>query len=111
MNTGKCIQTLHGHKDKVKCISVCNDKIVSGSSDGTLRLWQVENGKCLQTLRFGEAEVSKIHYDDNLIISSCLDEKTVKVWNPEKEECLYTLDGGSRIFQFKVCDKKKNFNM
>jgi len=48
--TGK-IHILKGHRDSVWCINVLpNGKIVSGSSDHTIRIWDPETGNCEKIL-------------------------------------------------------------
>eukprot|EP00026_Physarum_polycephalum_P008550 Phypoly_transcript_08638.p1 GENE.Phypoly_transcript_08638~~Phypoly_transcript_08638.p1 ORF type:complete len:460 (+),score=33.93 Phypoly_transcript_08638:49-1380(+) len=50
-NSGKpCTFTLRGHEDCVWCIQLKGNLCVSGSSDKTLRVWDVEKGACLQVL-------------------------------------------------------------
>ena len=46
------LRTLEGHSDKVWSVSVTPDgrRAVSGSGDKTLRVWDLESGRCLRTL-------------------------------------------------------------
>ena len=52
MSSGTCQATLEGHSDAVwACEFAPNGKtIVSASWDETLKIWDVESGKCLTTL-------------------------------------------------------------
>ena len=47
-----CERTLAAHTDAVTCVDVSADglRAISGSLDGTLRLWDLESGACLRTL-------------------------------------------------------------
>ncbi len=45
------IRTLTGHNDSVDAVAVTSDskKIISGSYDKTLKVWDIETGKCIAT--------------------------------------------------------------
>ena len=36
---GRCTTTLVGHRGAVTCLGLAEDKIVSGSDDGNVRIW------------------------------------------------------------------------
>ena len=36
---GRCVATLFGHSGAVTCLSLGDDKIVSGSDDHDVRIW------------------------------------------------------------------------
>lgn len=44
--------TFEGHGDKVRTFSVdpSGEYLVSGSDDGTVKVWEVSTGRCLQTI-------------------------------------------------------------
>lgn len=52
----KCYLEYIGHSGPVKSISVeiSGQWLASGSSDGTVRLWEVETGRCLKIWKIGE---------------------------------------------------------
>jgi F-box/WD-40 domain protein MET30 len=37
---------LEGHDSAVTCVYFDNEKLISGSMDGSLRLWDMKTGKC-----------------------------------------------------------------
>ena len=43
--SGTCVHTLYGHTSTVRCMHLHATKVVSGSRDATLRMWDVEVGK------------------------------------------------------------------
>ncbi|MEI6848104.1 MAG: WD40 repeat domain-containing protein, partial [Chlorobiaceae bacterium] len=77
-------------------ISADNKRIVSGSGDKTLKVWDMESGNCLMTLdgHSGSVTSCAISADNKRIVSGSGD-KTLKVWDMESGNCLMTLDGHS----------------
>jgi WD40 repeat protein len=65
---------------------------VSGSADKTIKIWNVDNGKCLRTFEGHQKDVWRVIYspDGKYIISGSFD-KTIKIWSVETGECLRTL--------------------
>ncbi|OUM58802.1 hypothetical protein PIROE2DRAFT_15855 [Piromyces sp. E2] len=45
-----CLRTLFGHTASVQCVDTLPTICVSGSSDGTIRLWHVESGNCIKII-------------------------------------------------------------
>lgn len=118
--SGACLHTLYGHTSTVRCMHLhgkrfcrfflsCLDlmfffflRVVSGSRDATLRVWDVETGECLYVLMGHMAAVRCVQYDGKLVVSGAYD-YNVKVWNPEREECLHTLHGHTnRVYSLQV---------
>ena len=63
------------------CVAVLpRDRIVSGSRDKTLRVWDVTEGLCLQTMRAHTGWVNCVGVlPDGRVVSGSRD-KTLKVW-------------------------------
>ena len=63
------------------CISLDGQRIVSGSGDETMKVWDALSGVCLSTLEGHDKEVESvcISADGQRIVSGSRD-KTVKVW-------------------------------
>ncbi|KAJ4951604.1 hypothetical protein NE237_028436 [Protea cynaroides] len=53
----KCYLEYRGHKDAVLSISIesSGQRMASGSTDGTVRVWEIETGRCLRIWDIGEA--------------------------------------------------------
>ena len=80
-------------------------RVVSGSRDATLRVWNVETGQCLHVLMGHVAAVRCVQYDGRRVVSGAYD-YMVKVWDPETETCLHTLQGHTnRVYSLQVTDK------
>jgi len=91
-------RSLEGHTDRVWSVSVTPDgrRAVSGSSDESLRVWDLESGACVRTLEshsYGIWSVS-VTPDGRCAVSGSGD-NTVRVWDLENGECLRTLEGHS----------------
>ena len=77
-------------------------RVVSGSRDATLRVWDVESGQCLHVLMGHVAAVRCVQYDGRRVVSGAYD-FMVKVWDPETETCLHTLQGHTnRVYSLQV---------
>jgi WD40 repeat protein len=83
---GELVHTLRGHLGQVNNISFSgNDKwLASGSSDMTVRVWDVITGKQLSVLRGHTDQVIGVYFsqdDSSQFIASTSFDKTVKLWD------------------------------
>src|SRR5207244_4071803 len=63
-----------------------------GSDDGTVRLWKVDDGSLLQTLRDGPHEVRGVAFSPNgSTLASANNDGTIKLWDVQTGTCLKTL--------------------
>ncbi len=87
-------QTISAHSDWVRCMSFTPDslKLVSGSFDKTIKLWQLETGTELYTLgeRLKGVFALAVSPDGKLLASGSWDE-TIELWNLETGSLLYNL--------------------
>jgi len=67
---------------------------VSSSLDKTLKVWDLNTGKCFSTLKGHQSSLNAIAVtpDGKRAVSGSSD-KTLKVWNLDTGECLTTLIG------------------
>ena len=90
------IMTLHGHESWIYSAVFSPDgtRIVSGSTDNTIKLWDAESGKELRTFKGHEGWVGTVAFspDGKRIISGSQD-NTIKLWNANSGEELMTLRG------------------
>jgi len=87
---------MEGHISVVTSVSFNHDgtKIVSGSRDRTVRVWNSETGECVLTLEGHTQGVMSVSFNhDGTKIVSGSGDKTVRVWNSETGECVLTLEG------------------
>jgi WD40 repeat protein len=68
--------------------------VVSGSGDNTLKVWDLETGREIKTLRghFHFVDAVAIMSDGNKAVSGS-DDKTIRVWDLENGQEIITLEG------------------
>jgi WD40 repeat protein len=90
------LQTLEGHSRGVTSVAFSPDskRIVSGSYDKTVRLWNTVAGVALETLKGHLGFVTSVAFssDDKRIVSRSYD-KTVRLWDAVAGAVLQTLRG------------------
>ena len=89
------LNTLKAHDSAVRCLAILdNGTVVSGSRDGTIRLWTLESGQLglRSVLRGHTAEVRNIQVYGDVIVSGSYD-ADARVWSAETGECLHILHG------------------
>lgn len=90
---------MKGHQGNVKCIEFIGEegkKVVSGSSDNTLRLWETETGRCLDVFESHRSRIwdlSSTRQGD--FVASASGDATVKIWNLKSKKAVSTLTGHS----------------
>ncbi|CBY18769.1 unnamed protein product [Oikopleura dioica] len=84
---------LVGHDDHVvTCLQFDGQRIVSGSDDSTLKVWNAKTGHCQSTLIGHTGGVWCLEMKDDWIVSGSTD-RTLRVWSAETGKCIETLYG------------------
>ena len=85
------IHQLMGHSDAVSSASFSPDgtKVVSGSWDQTVRIWDAVTGECAQTLEGHSSGVTSASFSPKVVSGS--DDQTVRIWDAVTGECAQTL--------------------
>ena len=82
--SNKLINTLEGHTDWIYSVAISpdNTKIVSGSLDRSIRVWNIESGNLINTLEGHTYWVISvaINPDNKKIVSRSYD-NTIKIWD------------------------------
>ncbi|KAK3995678.1 HET-R [Cladorrhinum sp. PSN332] len=95
-----CLQTLEGHHDSVNSVTFSPDgqRLASGSSDNTVKIWDPASGQCLQTLEGHHDSVNSVAFSpDSQRLASGSSDNTVKIWDPASGQCLQTLEGHNSL--------------
>lgn len=89
----KCEATFTGHTGPVWSLTLASDynTLISGSSDTTVKVWDIASGKCKTTLRGHEGIVHGVGVNGNQIVSGSSD-RMIKVWDMQSGKCLRTLE-------------------
>jgi F-box/WD-40 domain protein MET30 len=76
------LRTLRGHESGIRALQFDDTKLISGSIDRTLKVWNWRTGECKSTLTGHLDGVISLHFDSTILVSGSVD-RTVKVWNFE----------------------------
>jgi len=105
---GALIRTID-HPGDANALAVLSDgRVVSGSQDGTLRVWDVESSQTLQTLEGHSSGVLAVAVLDSRRVVSGSYDGTLRVWDVESGQILQTLEGHSdKILAVAVLDNRR----
>jgi len=89
------IKILMGHTAPLVCVLPHPDskRIVTGSHDSTIRIWDLDSGECLKILQghTGKIRTVTLHPDGNRLISASED-NTFKIWDMDSGACLGSIN-------------------
>eukprot|EP00913_Durusdinium_trenchii_P028190 g26428.t1 len=102
-----------GHEGRITCASfnLQSSVLCTGSSDGGLKLWDVEIGLAILSLRGHSGDISSVSFstDGDKILSGSFD-NTAKIWDVRTGKCLHTLSGhGSEIKSKQLQDGHRGY--
>lgn len=100
---GRCtVRTFEGHSQGISCVQFDDTRIVSGSSDKTIKVWNIRTNAqwSVQTLVGHSGTVRCLHLEGNRLVSGSTD-CMIKVWDLSTQEswssiaCKVTMTGHS----------------
>lgn len=86
------IRELPGHSEGIYCIQFDEYKIVSGSRDNTIKIWDIRTGFCIKTYTGHQASVLCLQYDDEIIVSGSSDASII-MWDLQSGKSIRILSG------------------
>jgi translation initiation factor 4A/THO complex subunit 6 len=97
VETGKLKMVFKGHSDYLHCIVARNssNQIITGSEDGTTRIWDCKSGKCVQVidpakhlkLKGPVSWVGSVALDASESWLACSSGRNISLWNLPASEC------------------------
>ena len=83
-----------GHPGVVSAVTWApsRERLISGSSDGRVRWWEVESGQCVQVREAHQGTIQALKVSpDGSRLASCGDDGAIMLWDLESGEHLRTL--------------------
>jgi F-box and WD-40 domain protein CDC4 len=79
--------SFQGHgRNVVTCLQFDSDRVISGSDDSTINIYETRTGRLAHTLHGHDGGVWALQYLDQILVSGSTD-RTVRVWDIERAEC------------------------
>ncbi|ORY32354.1 WD40 repeat-like protein [Neocallimastix californiae] len=93
-NNGRCHQvSFPGNGSMVvTCLQFDDDKIISGSDDNIINIYDTATGKLRKKLTGHTGGVWVLHYYGNTLVSGSTD-RTVRIWDIEEGKCTHQFEG------------------
>jgi WD40 repeat protein len=90
---GVCLKTYNGHTKAVRCVKIIenSNKLISGSDDSTIKIWNLDTSKCERTLKGHLDCVGSLLLTKNSKLISGSFDASIKVWDLKTFKCLNTL--------------------
>lgn len=105
VSKGKCLYKLGGHEGEITSVGFANEWVVSGSLDGSIKLWDTQNvaswtlggrGERIEeknSHKHAPHPVTALVIQNNTIISCSAWDNTIHVWSQETLKCTQQLKG------------------
>ncbi|CAG8797988.1 18481_t:CDS:1, partial [Dentiscutata erythropus] len=85
--------SFQGHGNNiVTCLQFDSEKIISGSDDQFINVYETSTGKLINRLKGHDGGIWALQYVDKTLVSGSSD-RTVRVWDLEKGICTHVFPG------------------
>lgn len=78
--------------NSVLCLQFDEQYLITGTYDGNVKVWDVETGQLVRTLKGHIRAASALKFDASKLITGSWD-RTVRIWNYHNGECICTFRG------------------
>lgn len=85
------LHSFHGHGGPVWALHFDDSLVFSGSYDKTVKMWDLQSGRCLRTLRSHTGWVSSLDGHSSRLASAGWD-SSIKIWDTDTGELVSSLD-------------------
>lgn len=110
----KCIHTIAGHSNWVCAIAISPDgqMLASGSSDNTVKLWNLPTAQEICTFKGHLERVDAVSFSlDGKTLASSSSDNSVKLWNLRNQTEICTITGNiSRVFPIIISPDRKTID-
>ena len=83
-----------GHEKVSHCVRIAkgSQACITGSVDKTVKIWSLSDYECINTLVGHTGAVKDIQQVDDIIVSTSMQDKTIRFWNPISGENVHTVE-------------------
>lgn len=102
--SGQVMTTFKGHKSSITCLEfdASGTRLVSGSRDSNVILWDLVEEVGVSRLRSHRDQVTGVKFLDEKKLITCAKDGLVKIWDLESRDCIETRVGGSEVWAMDV---------
>lgn len=94
IDTGNPYKILCGHEGSIDALFQLKDgRLISGSSDKTIKVWGIENEKCTHTLEGHDRGINVFFQMKNGVLLSGSEDRTINVWDVTKMDLIRSIGG------------------
>eukprot|EP00730_Choanoeca_flexa_P008556 TRINITY_DN12503_c1_g4_i2.p1 TRINITY_DN12503_c1_g4~~TRINITY_DN12503_c1_g4_i2.p1 ORF type:complete len:476 (+),score=55.15 TRINITY_DN12503_c1_g4_i2:101-1528(+) len=106
---GEQLYAFHVHSDP--CVDAAwrdEDVLACCSTDKTVSICNVKQRKLLHRLTGHEDEVNSVRWHDSgMYLASCSDDKTARIWDLDKAQCMHVLRHDDKLYAISWCAAQK----
>ena len=96
------------HKGRINCLIKLEDnKVVSGSQDKTIKIWDIEKKECLYTLEGHTSIIWEVKSLSNNRLISAADDNTSRIWNLNNKSSEYFYKSKRQVSSIAVLDNNR----